>query len=57
MSLPPEALAELKRLRRRTRLWEALAEVMLARLIYAELYPDSVREADPINLDGYLDGR
>ena len=54
--LPPEAIAELKRIRHRIRARDLVAEALLAVLAYQLLYP-LPEQPDEINLDRYLSGR
>jgi hypothetical protein len=54
--LPPEAVAELKRIRHRIRARDLVAEALLAVLAYQLLYP-LPEQPDEVNLDRYLSGR
>ncbi len=54
--LPPEAIAELKRIRRRDKAREAVIDATIAYLVYGLLYP-APEPAEEVSLDRYLAGR
>jgi hypothetical protein len=57
--LPPEAIAELRRIRLRNKTLEIAAEAALAALIHAELYPQPPPSDhdNVVRLERYLLGR
>ncbi len=58
MTLPPEATAELKRIRLKHRARELVAEALLATLIYSLQNPGiGDQGSDEVSLDRYLAGR
>ena len=54
--LPPEAIAELKRIKREHKAREAVVDAMIAYLVYELLYP-APEPAEEVSLDLYLAGR